>query len=427
MKSTIEYFEKNGYVVLKDALTKQQCKQLTKHMFDLHENGKLVKDEQCPLSDAIYGDPIFDNILQKFAKPIGDAVGKELLPTYTYARIYRPGEILKKHKDRPACEISATMTLGFDSEPIWPILFDEEKEIPVELDVGEMAVYKGCDILHWRTPFKGQWHVQVFLHYVDANGPYKNHFKDGRDSFGVQKQSNVENKKRSFINELSEQQSKNVDQQITVAKPIFNSVIIPNGDNYFPGYFCIDSKNVPELKFNLSECNSIISLSKKRYPTTASVGGSTENSRISKDIRSANIFNIENNEENKWIYEKIANIVSFVNAVHFKYDISGITHGIQLIEYRSEDKVQGHYDWHVDSGNGQPASRKISVTIQLSDPEDYEGCELIINNHAHIVTGTKEKGSVHLFPSYMLHKVEHVTKGTRYALVIWVHGPGRFK
>ena len=180
MNSTAEYFEKNGYVVLTDAIYKDQCESLTKHMFDLQQSGKLVNDDQCPLSDAVYGDPLFDNILEKFAKPIGDAVGHTLLPTYTYARIYRPGEILKKHKDRPACEISATLTLGFDAKPVWPIFFDEERETSVSLDVGELAVYKGCEILHWRPSFKGQWHVQVFLHYVDANGPYKDEVYDNR-------------------------------------------------------------------------------------------------------------------------------------------------------------------------------------------------------------------------------------------------------
>ena len=110
--NSIEYFDKNGYVVLKDALNKEDCIKLTEHMFNLKREGKTEKDEQCPLSDAVYGDPIFDKILQDFAEPIGKTVGKTLLPTYTYARIYSPGEVLKKHKDRPACEISATLTLG---------------------------------------------------------------------------------------------------------------------------------------------------------------------------------------------------------------------------------------------------------------------------------------------------------------------------
>lgn len=425
MSVTSEYFENNGYVVLQDALNKEQCTALTKHMFDLFDQGKLVKDDQCPLSDAVYGDPVFDKLLQDFAKPIGDAVGRKLLPTYTYARIYRPGEVLKKHKDRPSCEISATLTLGYDAKPIWPIFFNEEKEIAVSLDAGELAVYKGCEILHWRPAFKGKWHVQVFLHYVDANGPYKDHVMDGRSEFGTQKGAAVSPNKTEANQNARPVQRQDVSVQIT--KPIFNTIFIPKTETSFPGYFCIDRENFPQLMFTPQECQKIIDLTKIFYPTSASVGGSHDNSRISKQIRSANIFTLENDEENKWVFEKVANIVSVVNAIHFDYDISGISHGLQLIHYSSDMEVKGHYDWHIDAGQGEPVYRKISFTAQLSDPRDYEGCELLINNHAGQITGTKERGSVHLFPSYMPHKVTPITKGERYALVIWIHGPKRFR
>lgn len=428
MNQTTEYFEKNGYVVLKDALSKEQCQALTKHMFDLLQQGKLEKDSQCPLSDAVYGDPVFDDILQSFAKPIGDSIGRTLLPTYTYARIYRPGEILKRHKDRPSCEISATLTLGYDSKPIWPIFFDEEKEIPVSLEAGELAVYKGCDILHWRPAFKGQWHVQVFLHYVDANGPYKDHVRDGRASFGIQKgQQTADPSTGVQQHQTARKETVSIPVKTVFPKPIFNSVIIPHDDKTFPGYYCIDKDNLPELKFTSAECQRIIDLTKQVYPISASIGGSSDNSRITREIRSANIFVLENDEENKWIYEKISGIVSIINTMHFDYEIAGITHGIQLIEYSADSPIKGHYNWHVDSGRGEPAHRKISLTAQLSDPSSYEGCELLINNHAEDVVGTKERGSVHLFPSYMPHKVSPITKGVRYALVIWIHGSRRFR
>lgn len=422
MNQTTEYFEKNGYVVLSGALGKDECAALTQYMFKLKEEGKLINDDQCPLSDAVYGDPIFDDILQKFAKPIGDAVGRTLLPTYTYARIYRPGEILKKHKDRPACEISATLTLGYDAKRVWPIFFNEEKEIGVDLEPGELAVYKGCDIVHWRSAFKGNWHVQVFLHYVDANGPYKDHAMDGRQSFGSQKTQNVATPNNNVHIKQTQQK-----QSIKFGKPIFNSVIIPNNDHTLPGYFCIDRNTLPELMFSKNECDRITSLVKDLYPSSASIGGNREASKIAKQIRSANIYVLENDEENKWIFEKVANIVAVANKVHFDYEISGITHGIQLIHYLANEEVPGHYDWHVDAGNGEVATRKISLTAQLSDPNEYDGCELLINNHCHDVVGTKEQGSIHLFPGYMPHKVSPITKGERFALVIWIHGSRRFR
>ena len=428
MSTSKEYFDKNGYVVLNGALSKDECDILTKHMFTLFEQGKLIRDEQCPLSDAVYGDPLFDEILQKFAGPIGAAVGKDLLPTYTYARIYRPGEVLKKHTDRPACEISATMTLGYDSKPIWPIFFDEEKEIPVTLNEGELAVYKGCDIVHWRPPFKGQWHVQVFLHYVDANGPHKDEYKDRRPDFGIQKTNEmVPNKVENSVEKLPMTEQPPAKKEVNLIKPIFNTIFIPKHETNFPGYYCIDRNNLPLLMFTPQECQKIIDLTKVFYPTSAAVGGSQETSLISKKIRSADIFILENDKENRWIFEKVANIISVVNAIHFDYDISGIAHGLQLIHYSANSDIKGHYDWHVDAGHGEPVYRKISFTAQLSDPSEYEGCELLINNHGSSVVGTKERGSVHLFPSYMPHKVSSITKGDRYALVIWIHGPKRFR
>jgi PKHD-type hydroxylase len=412
MNKTQEYFDKNGYLVLTNALPKEQCDKLVAHMFNLYENGKLVKDEQCPLSDSVYGDPIFDELLVRYAEPIGQQVGRKLLPTYTYCRIYRRGEVLKKHKDRPACEISATMTLGYNAKNVWKIFFDEEKEIAIDLEVGEMAIYKGCDSLHWRPAFKGEWQVQVFFHYVDANGPYANHAKDGRPDYGVQKTQNVNAPKK---------------ENATFPKPIFNTITIPSPDNKFPGYMWIDKENLPELRFTDQECNTILDMLKDVYPDSASVGGTLENSKIARSIRSAKIYSLDIDAENRWIYEKVASIVSFANKYHFDYDVSGITHEIQLIEYSADDEVRGHYDWHVDSGAGEPATRKISLTAQLSDPKDYDGCELVINNHGTEVTGTKERGSVHLFPSYMTHKVTPITRGTRYALVIWIHGSRRFR
>jgi predicted 2-oxoglutarate/Fe(II)-dependent dioxygenase YbiX len=416
MSKAKEYFEKNGYVILQDALTKQQCKELTEHMFKLFDEGKLVKDEQCPLSDAVYGDSVFDGLLEVLAKPIGEQVGRKLLPTYTYARIYRNGEVLKKHKDRPACEISATLTLGYDAKNVWRIYFDEEKEIGVDLDVGEMAVYKGCEILHWRPAFKGNWHVQVFFHYVDADGPYAQHALDGRSNLGVHKDKNV-----------STPEVKQQPLEYKFAKPLFNVIGIPSIDNEYPGYYCIDRNNMPQFMFTKEECNKIVGMLNEAYPLSASVGGTKDASRVARSIRSAAIYALDNDTENRWIYEKIANIVSFVNATHFDYEIMGITHALQLIEYESASDIKGHYDWHVDVGTGDPTTRKISLVVQLTEPTNYQDCELIINNHGNEIVATKEQGSVHLFPSYMTHTVTPISKGVRHSLVIWIHGSRRFR
>lgn len=399
-------FEQNGYVILTGALPENECKELTEYMFKLFEEGKLEKDSQCPLSDSVYGDAVFDNLLAKFAEPIGNMIGRKLLPTYTYARIYRTGEVLKKHKDRPSCEISATMTLGFKGKSVWPIFFDEEKEHYVDLNIGEMAVYQGCEILHWRPKFKGEWQVQVFFHYVDANGPYKHHVWDKRVS-------NTENTKT----------------QVKNAQVRYKSAIlpVPDKDTYFPGYTCINNNFHPEFMFTEKECDKIISLKDTLYEVSASIGGSENNSRIVKKIRSAQIYGIAIAEENYWIFNKIANIVSQVNNDYYDYELSGILHDLQLLEYSADEEIPGHYDWHIDSGNGEPATRKLSFTVQLSDPKDYTGCELVINNNGETVEAEKTRGTVHIFPSFCTHTVKPITSGKRYALVIWIHGSRRFR
>jgi predicted 2-oxoglutarate/Fe(II)-dependent dioxygenase YbiX len=425
MSTTRRYFEENGYVVLSGALSKEKCNLLTERMFSLVEQGKTQKDEQCPLSDGIYSDPELDKLLEEFCTPIGQNIGKKLLPTYTYARVYRPGEVLKKHVDRPSCEISATLTLGYDAKRVWPIMFDKDKHVPVDLEVGELAVYKGCDVVHWRDAFKGNWHVQVFLHYVDADGPHADHIFDKRQGLSHHTNTNVVEPRTPDL--LIQEEQKPKSSSVSIKKAIFNSVIIPSKDADFPGYININSRVWPELMFTPQECDRIIQLVRDAYPVTSSVGGTKESSKIDRSIRSADIYNLENDEENKWIYDKVTNAVSVANAMHFDYDISGITHSIQLIHYKADAEVPGHYDWHVDAGRGEPATRKISFTAQLSDPRDYEGCELLVNDHGNIIEAPKERGSINMFPSYQVHKVCPITRGERFALVLWIHGSRRFK
>ena len=413
--STRQYFEENGYVVLTGALPQEELQRLTQHMFDLHKQGKMVKDDQCPESDAIYGDPEFENILAAFAKPIGDTVGRELIPTYTYARIYRPGEILKKHKDRPSCEISATLTLGYDGKYIWPIYFDEEKEVQVDLEPGDLAIYKGCEVAHWRKPFKGNWHVQVFLHYVDANGPYKDQAYDGRPALGLD--ASTKNLQTNDKNT----------EEVNFAPWSYNGVFIPSGDNNFPGFISLNSQSNPQLMFTPDECDRLINQFYDAYPQPARIGGNNGLGGLNREVRTAQIFDVALNDENKWIFDKVALIVATTNAGHFGYEISGISHSLQLIRYDTSEDIAGHYNWHIDAGEGDFSRRKISLTVQLSDPSEYKGCDLEVMNHGQNILAPKEKGAVNLFPSYMPHRVTSIEEGVRYSLVIWVHGSRRFQ
>lgn len=212
-----EIFKEEKYVLFEDVLSTEICQLLTNYMFLKRDAGYLEPpvdqggtDTQCPKSWSIYGDPMFDTILATLASPLSSLLGIPLLPAYTYARIYQPGEILEWHVDRPSCEISGTMTLGVSNpSSIWPIFVGEvgstEKVgTPININIGDLMMYSGCEVPHWRDEFTEDWQVQVFYHYVRADGLYaKEHIHDGRHSLGVFKNFNEYDKQAKRIFELS--------------------------------------------------------------------------------------------------------------------------------------------------------------------------------------------------------------------------------
>jgi hypothetical protein len=158
-------------------------------------------DKQVPNTYSHYADMVMETLLMKVLPIMKKETGLELIPTYSYARAYKKGDILKRHKDRPSCEISTTLNLGGDP---WPIfidgtgadnVIDEHKQIhkpnapegtKVLLEVGDMLVYSGCELEHWREPFEGNICGQVFLHYNHVNGPFAGtNMFDGRPKLGL--------------------------------------------------------------------------------------------------------------------------------------------------------------------------------------------------------------------------------------------------
>jgi len=169
----------------------------------IHDNGMFGtwSDSQVPNTYSHYADMVMETLMMKVLSKMQQETGLQLIPTYSYARLYKKGDILKRHKDRPSCEISTTINLGGDP---WPIFIDgtgadnvvhEKQNIikpnapegtKVLLEVGDMLVYSGCELEHWREPFDGNICGQVFLHYNHVNGPFadKNRF-DGRPMLGL--------------------------------------------------------------------------------------------------------------------------------------------------------------------------------------------------------------------------------------------------
>ncbi len=145
-------------------------------------------DAQIPNTYSHYADLAMETLMVRVMPIMKKVTELNLVPCYTYARIYKYGDELKRHKDRPSCEISCTMNLGGDD---WPIKLEpsgeEGKEgITVNLKQGDMLVYRGTLLEHWREPFQGYDCGQVFMHYNDADGPFgESNINDKRPMLGL--------------------------------------------------------------------------------------------------------------------------------------------------------------------------------------------------------------------------------------------------
>lgn len=153
----------------------------------------------------------------------------------------------------------------------------------------------------------------------------------------------------------------------------------------------------------------------KKASIPAGVG---DNSRCDSTRRS-NIEWLYNTEQNRWLYDRLGTKVAEFNSRFFQLDLLGFGEPFQLTNYQSDN--YGMYNWHIDKGT--TISRKLSVVVQLSHPEDYTGGDLQLLFNREPVNIVKKKGMVVMFPSYTLHRVTPVTSGSRQSLVSWVTGP----
>jgi hypothetical protein len=191
-------FRENKYVIVRNALSKETVSLLqyqSKMLEDVmcYNNNTLPAlfpfgDSQSPNSFSYYG-ALFTESLLLLLKPIIEShVGLELFPTYSYMRIYYKGAILEKHTDRPSCEYSTTLCIQCDKDNPWPISFHSNGlDKSLLLNAGDLCIYKGDELPHWREHCFYDNHIQFFLHFVDANGPFSDFKYDKRPKLGIQK------------------------------------------------------------------------------------------------------------------------------------------------------------------------------------------------------------------------------------------------
>ena len=376
-----------NYLHLPKFLDKTNCQELTTVLQNLVEAGRTTKDDQCPLSDAVHGAPEFDSLLEQLIPHFETATGKKLHPTYAYARMYRLGEVLKPHTDRSACEISVTITLDFVGD-VWPIFMADKSTDPqatklemndgveqpvkniqkVLMGVGDAVLYHGMEKIHWREAFTGEWQAQVFLHYVDADGPYADQKFDKRKSLSHQKNN--------------------------------------------PINFWSFADALP-----FSACDKLVESTETNPSELARIGSDFET--FNKKIRDVKRIQLPSY---RGIGATLAGMGLSANVQAWKFDI---THANQC-DFLKYDK-DGHYSSHIDilfpiTNKPLPTDcRKLTVLAFLND--DFEGGRLFIQNSCEKIYPPQTKGSVLVFPSFMLHGVEPVTKGIRRSVVTWMVGP----
>ena len=226
-------------------------------------------------------------ILCEKTNEVSRLMGEKVLPTYSYARVYKNGAILEPHVDRKACEISITVNL--DADKIWPIwiLTPTKEKRCVQLNPGDAMLYLGCAAPHWREEFTGQWCSQVFLHYVRSRGPYNNVYFDKKEYA-----ENTQVDKKVDIKDFSLENNDRKEEVISTPtlivepdKPVFKSRMTI--DEYVKVFYNI----IPE-----ETCDIILNEYKN---STDWIPSRTGDGNINKHIRNCDIIGISQQETAK--------------------------------------------------------------------------------------------------------------------------------
>jgi len=300
--------------------------------------------------------------------------------------LYKQGEELKPHTDRPACDISATLTLGFSGEP-WSIymadksydstgykvILETNSEIclnnvsEIKMQVGDAVLYRGMDKVHWRNKFEGEWQAQVFLHYVDAAGKNAEWVYD---------------KKQKLAHHTND----------------------VNKDEILFWAF--------EDGFSPESCKKLIESCEAQLDAQKAFIGEH---RIDLSVRDVNKIVLP---AYRGIGATLAGMALNANAQAWKFDVESQNQ----TEYLKYD-VDGHYVSHIDTFICPKAgsARKLTALAFLND--DFEGGRFYLQIGDHRQYPPQKAGTAIIFPSFIIHGVEPVTKGIRRSVVTWLIGP----
>lgn len=403
-KSLVE----NNYIILHDFISKERSSELSFDFFKYCKENNISGDEQSPSSFSTYNYTPFLELLCEKTPEISSAIGETVLPTYSYARIYKNGSELLRHVDRDACEISLTVHLHGDSS--WPIWIEtpDGDQVSVDLKPGEAMVYLGTKAPHWRDSYEGEYYTQVFLHYVRSRGDCSYAYFD---KFNSKEEEYCSPTARHGIETNSEDNVRRDIVEESITEP---PKITSKGGKKLEDYILVLDNIVPE-----ELCDRILSEYKNSdlwRNTEVGNGGVNSNIRNCSSINISDQFVVDqqNSEFRKKIDEDFFLCASTaLNRYRelFPEVASEIDTGYDLLRY-----TEGQfYVQHTDSFKTQ--QRSVSCSFILN--EDYEGGEFAFFDREMIIRGGK--GSIIMFPSNFMfpHEIMPVTSGTRYSIITW--------
>lgn len=177
-------FSEKKYAIIRKAISSEMLDLIANYVQLQLSNKYFGKDVIA--SKTKYADMVMEALLLTIQPRIEQIVKKQLVPTYSYMRVYQKGDVLLPHCDREACEYSTSLTISYDADYLWPLfVVDNGKKTDIPLDRGDLLVYKGCEVEHGRDIFAGNWWTQVFMHYVEKRGKYDEWRFDKRDNLGA--------------------------------------------------------------------------------------------------------------------------------------------------------------------------------------------------------------------------------------------------
>ena len=477
-----ELLEQN-FLVLRELIPPDEAKEIGKQFKENCETIKFPGDTQAKNSHSVYNYKEALELLCNMTNDISKIIEEPVLPTYTYGRIYKENSVLKKHTDRPACEVS--ITLHLDGDHVWPIWIQNQKGRShcIELKSGDALLYLGCIAPHWRDEFDGSWYAQFFMHYVRSNGPAAECYFDAEKIEGGRKDEIVDALIDESIDQtpipkhltnryfdgilLSERDcdavpnNEQIKQQInheeekemnsTEEKSILqileekknrlkrrNSIQVEETTSVESAFVRFDKKEKSENKSDSSckklddyirvyegalpynICDDILN----EYVTTddwspAMTGGGLDQNARNCDVIGTSHRNIMDKNFN---YRKMLDekIYNCVNTYMQKYESECATEGLCISQDTGYELLRYREgQFYVQHTDHFKQNPRV-LSCSICLNDDYEGGEFAFFDRT--IKFKPKKGSVIMFPSNFMfpHEVMPVVAGNRYAIITWL-------